>query len=156
MLEMRDIEFQLGRLRMRIQKNAGAISHWLCVALALFSFSAAASAGAGADIRHSDDRSGFVIGSGISSGIATLDDTDAIWPAEGSDFGTGAAGTMQFGAAGFTLAPVGSSGDVRWELFRSAEWDMAEDVAEIPEPAPLAILGIAILGLGFYRRYRTA
>jgi len=148
-------ESQLGRLRMTIQKNARAISRSICTALALFLWPVSAYAVAGADIQRSADRSDFVVGSGVSSGAVTLDDADAVWPAAGAASPIGAVSTMQLGVGGFTLAPVGSSGDVRWELFRGAEWDIPEDVAEIPEPAPLAILGIAILGLGFYRIYRN-
>ena len=143
---------------MRIMRNAKEISHVVGVTLALSLLPLSAGAGVGADILRTSDTPEFVIGSGMSAGTISLRNADAIWPPDGplgrQDVQTGAVGTMQLGATGFTLAPVGSSGDVRWALFNRAEWDVYEEATEIPEPAPLAILGLAILALGFYRRYR--
>ena len=139
-------------------RNAKEIPYVVGVTLALSLLPLSAGAEVGADILRTSDTPEFVIGSGMSAGTISLRNADAIWPPDGpvgrQDVQTGAVGTMQLGATGFTLAPVGSSGDVRWALFNRAEWDVYEEATEIPEPAPLAILGLAILALGFYRRYR--
>jgi hypothetical protein len=139
-------------------RNAKEISHVVGVTLALSLLSLSAEAGVGADILRTSDTPEFMIGSGMSAGTISRRNRDVIWPPDGpvgrQDLQTGAVDTMQLGATGFTLAPVGSSGDVRWALFNRGEWDVSEETTEIPEPAPLAILGLAILTLGFYRRHR--
>ncbi|CAN0571557.1 unnamed protein product [Laminaria digitata] len=67
---------------------------------------------------------------------------------------------MTPGASQFTLTAVGSIDDLEWGLTNSglgtSGWDMVDAPTEIPEPAPLAIIGMAILALGFYRRRRNS
>lgn len=145
---------------MRIIRNAKALSHVIGVVFALALLPHLAQAGAGPDIDRADDTSDFAIGAGFSVGMMSLRDVDVIWsadtawPTDGQDMPIKALGMMSLGESGLTLAPVGSSGDVRWGLFNRGAWEASDAAAEIPEPAPLAILGIAILALGFYRRYR--
>lgn len=144
---------------MRIIRNAKVFSHLTGVLLALSLLPVSAQAGVGPRVQSAGGSPVFVVGSDISAGTVLLSAPDAIWPPN-SPSGSAtmqieAVGTMQLGASSFTLAPVGSTGNVRWELFNTAAWDLPEETTEIPEPAPLAILGLAILGLGFYRRYRN-
>jgi hypothetical protein len=90
-------------------RNAKEISHVVGVTLALSLLPFSAGAGVGADILRTSDTPEFVIGSGMSAGTISLRNADAIWPPDGpvgrQDVQTGAVGTIQFGATGFTLAP---------------------------------------------------
>ena len=68
--------------------------------------------------------------------------------------------TAPAAASTFTLVPVGSMDELYWGLSNTGlgtgGWETVDAPTEIPEPAPLAILGIAILALGFYRRHRNS
>lgn len=146
-------------------RTAKAISHVFGVTLTLALLPHMAQAGVGSDIQRFSDTPAFVVGSGMSPVTVSLGDPDTVWltsspnvvwPTGGQDAQIRTFGMIPLGETGLTLAPVGSSGDVRWGLFNRGAWEISEKTTEIPEPAPLAILGIAILGLGFYRRYRSA
>lgn len=146
-------------------KKAKAISRAFGVTLALVLLPYSAQAGAGAGLQRAGNAPDFVVGSAMSVGAMSLrdanviwpgDDPDAVWSTSGENLQIGALSMMSLSETGLTLAPVGSSGDVRWGLFNRGAWEASDAATEIPEPAPLAILGIAILALGFYRRYRNA
>lgn len=140
-------------------RNAKEISQVVGVILAMSLLPGSAYAVVGEDVQRPGDQPDFVVGSGVSPGTVSLRDPDVIWATGGARDNranqAAPVSTLQLGATGFTLAPVGTSGDVRWALFNTGDWTISEAATEIPEPAPLAILGLAILGLGFYRRYRT-
>lgn len=146
---------------MRILENAKALSRGFGMAIMLYLLPFPAHAGVGPDDLRPHEAPEFTVGSGMSPSMLSFRDPGVVWPIAGPGGEAGAVGTMQLGATGFTLAPVGTSGDVRWALFNTGDaengdWAISEDATEIPEPAPLAILGLAILGLGFYRRYRNS
>lgn len=146
-------------------RKASVFSRLFGVVFALYVLPIPASAGVGPDLKQNGPAQGFAIGSDMSWATVPGGAPGGFWPAEDLSGNrleqSGSVGTLPLGASGFTLAPVGSSGDVRWALFSSSDgetgpWVLPVEATEIPEPAPLAILGLAILGLGFYRAYRSA
>ena len=141
---------------MRILEDAKALSRMFGVAVVLYLLPIPAHAGVGSDDLRPHEAPEFSVGSGMSPAMLSFRDPGVVWPTAGPDGETGAVGTMQLGATGFTLAPVGLLTEAHWDQFNIGEWQMSDDATEIPEPAPLAILGIAILGLGFYRRRRSS
>lgn len=152
MLEKDSTEFQLGRLRMRIPTGAKAISYRVCVASALLLLTAPAFALPGDRIAPRGSTPHFTVGSEISPGAVSSHEPYDIAPVDGED----RAGRADPGASTIISGYAGPVGDVPWSLFDSGagDWDRAEASTEIPEPAPLAILGVAILGLGFLRYLR--
>ncbi|MFT5488174.1 MAG: hypothetical protein ACI9JL_001673 [Paracoccaceae bacterium] len=58
--------------------------------------------------------------------------------------------------APFTLAAIGSVGVVSWGLANTGvgagSWTMVAEATAISAPAPIALLGFAVLGIGFVRR----
>lgn len=149
-------EFQLGRLRMRILDDAKVFSRCFCVAVGMCMAMAVLMVPGSATALPDEPGRWNSNTSDIAEGLGTWGNVGlAVNPAawDISDIPDGIS-TIGFGPSVFipdNPARVDEAGLVLL-LDGAAELSIQDTPTVIPEPAPLAILGLAILALGFCRR----
>lgn len=148
-------EFQLGRLRMRILEDAKGFSRCFCVAVVMCMAMAVLMVPGSVNALPDEPRRWNSNTSDIAADLGALGNIGlAVNPAawDISDIPDGVS-SIWFGPSVFipdNPARVDEAGLVPL-LDGTAELSIQDTPTVIPEPAPLAILGLAILALGFYR-----
>ena len=136
---------------MRILEDAKAFSHRFCVALALLVLPANAYAVPDGQSPWSSDVSGLDLGHGVSGSIGLPGDPAVVGV---SDKHTEPF-MMTWAPSVFVLGEMTTIDEAGWGYARNGSGEFPEEAPiAIPGPGPLAILGLAIFGLGFFRLRR--